>query len=194
MHILARLHATMLPDAVLFGQFPLIAPPHRPVLAQALRTAARMLLQSEPMRMVLAHLAGTVESLFPGSIASVLVLDGEGLLRNGASPNLPADYLDAIDRIRPDARVGTCAAAAATGEVVLTPDFAADDRWAELRHLPLALGFVGAWSMPIKDADGRVLGTFGTYFRQRRAPTPEERQVVGLLAPFAAQAIGLRAA
>lgn len=179
-------------DSVLLGQFPLVAPPRRPALAQSLRTARRMLLQSEPMRMVLAHLAGTVESLFPGSIASVLVLDGEGLLRNGASPNLPADYLDAIDRIRPDPRVGTCAAAAATGEIVVTPDFAADERWAELRHLPLALGFLGAWSMPIKDANDRVLGTFGTYFRQRREPTAEERQVVSLLAPLAAQAIRVR--
>ena len=144
--------------------------------------------------MVLAHLAGTVESLFPDSIVSVLVLDGEGLLRNGASPNLPADYLDAIDRIKPDPRVGTCAAAAATGEVVVTPDFAADERWAELRHLPLSLGFLGAWSMPIKDANGRVLGTFGTYFRQRREPTAEERQVVSLLAPLAAQAMRVRPA
>jgi GAF domain-containing protein len=181
-------------DAVLSGQFPLIAPPHRPAVARALATARRMLLQSEPMRVVLAHLTGTVESLFPGSIASVLVLDGEGLLRNGASPNLPADYLDAIDRIRPDPAVGTCAAAAATGEVVITPDFEADARWAELRHLPLSLGFRGAWSMPIKDGGGRVLGTFGTYFRDRREPTPEERQVVTLLIPLAAQAIGARAA
>ena len=78
---------------------------------------------------------------------------------------------DAIDRLRPNAQLGTCAAAAATGEIVLTPDFCADSKWAELRHLPLALGFVGAWSHPIKASDGRVLGTFGTYFRERREPT-----------------------
>lgn len=176
-------------DSVLLGQFPLVAPPRRPALAQSLRTARRMLLQSEPMRMVLAHLAGTVESLFPGSIASVLVLDGEGLLRNGASPNLPADYLDAIDRLRPDPKVGTCAAAAATGEVVVTPDFLADEKWAELRHLPLALGFAGAWSVPIKSADGRVLGTFGTYFRDTRTPTPGEREAIEQLAQVAAHAL-----
>ena len=122
-------------------------------------------------------------------MASVLVLDHNGLLRNGASPNLPADYLDAIDRLKPDAHVGTCAAAAATGEVVITPDFSADEKWAELRHLPLALGFLSAWSLPIKAADGRVLGTFGTYFRERRAPTQEEREAVGRLASAAAAAI-----
>ncbi len=117
---------------------------------------------------------------------SILVLDDEGLLRNGASPNLPADYLDAIDRLKPDADVGTCAAAAATGSIVFTPDFFADDKWAELRHLPSALGFVGAWSMPIKASDGRVLGTFGTYFRDRRIPTTEERDGVEHLVAAAA--------
>jgi GAF domain-containing protein len=136
---------------------------------------------------ILTHLASAGEVL-AGSRASVsiLVLDEHGLLRNGASPNLPADYLNAIDRLKPDAKVGTCAAAAATGSVVVTPDFCADDKWAELRHLPLALGFVGAWSVPIKTPDGRVLGTFGTYFRDRRSPTPEERSGVEFLANTAA--------
>ena len=122
----------------------------------------------------------------PGCVTSILLVDDDGLLRNGASPNLPPDYLDAIDRLRPDANVGTCAAAAATGNVVTTPDFQADHKWAELRHLPLALGFAGAWSMPIKSEDGRVLGTFGTYFRERREPSETERTAIGLLASTAA--------
>jgi GAF domain-containing protein len=120
------------------------------------------------------------------AVASILVLDDDGLLRNGASPNLPDDYLKAIDRLKPDPGVGTCAAAAATGAIVLTPDFQADEKWAELRHLPLALGFVGAWSMPIKHEDGRVLGTFGTYYRQRREPGVDERARIARRADAAA--------
>ena len=118
-----------------------------------------------------------------------LILDENGLLRNGASPNLPLDYLRAIDRLKPDPKVGTCAAAAATGCPVITPDFCADDKWAELRHLPLSLGFVGAWSMPIKSPGGKVLGTFGTYFRDRRSPTPQERRGAEFLAKAAASVL-----
>jgi GAF domain-containing protein len=124
--------------------------------------------------------------------ASILVLDEGGLLRNGASPNLPPDYLDAIDRLKPNANLGTCAAAAATGLPVLTPDFLADDKWAELRHLPSALGFVGAWSMPIKSPDGAVLGTFGTYFRERRVPSEREFAGVEVLAAAAALVLASR--
>lgn len=147
----------------------------------------QMLEAGAPRHEILAHLAAAGEVLAgPGTTVSILVLDEDGLLRNGASPNLPLDYLKAIDRLKPDAGVGTCAAAAATGSAVVTLDFFADDKWAELRHLPSSLGYVGAWSMPIKSPDGTVLGTFGTYFRDRRTPTPEERRGVELLASTAA--------
>ena len=75
---------------------------------------------------------------------------------------------------------------------MITTDFRADDKWAELRHLPLALGFTGAWSMPIKSPDGKILGTFGTYYRDCRPPTPEEREGVEVLASAAALALAAR--
>jgi GAF domain-containing protein len=167
-----------------------LLPDQRAHVLAAARRAERLLQDGAPLREVLALLTSAVEALDPGrTVSSILVLDREGLLRNGASPNLPADYLDAIDRLKPDAGVGTCAAAAATGLVVDTPSFLDDQRWSELRHLPLALGFLGAWSMPIKNAEGRVLGTFGTYFREHRLATAGEREAVALLVEVAASAI-----
>jgi GAF domain-containing protein len=167
----------------------------RALVQAAQQRALRMANEGAPLRDVFSHLTTAAEALSGGgAVASILLLDRDGLLRNGASPNLPADYLDAIDRLKPDANVGTCAAAAATGEAVLTPDFHDDRRWAELRHLPLALGFVGAWSMPIKSREGRVLGTFGTYFRERRMPTAAEREAIELLSSVAALAIEAQAA
>jgi GAF domain-containing protein len=160
------------------------------VVAEACHRAQRMMKAGSPCREVLTYLVTAAEVVAGGrSVASILVLDQDGLLRNGASPNLPADYLNAIDRLKPSPAVGTCSAAAATGSIVLTPDFRADAKWAELRHLPLALGFVGAWSMPIKSADGVVLGTFGTYYRQVREPTRDEFAAVGDLAAVAARAL-----
>lgn len=165
-----------------------------PAVAEIIQAATlrieRMLEDDAPLRDMLATLTSTAETASSTkTVSSILLLDGEGLLRNGASPNLPADYLDKIDRLKPDANLGTCAAAAATGQIVFTPSFLDDRRWAELRHLPLALGFLGAWSMPIKAADGRVLGTFGTYFREHREPTADERTTIGALAALAARAI-----
>ncbi len=124
-----------------------------------------------------------------GCVCSILVLDERGLLRNGASPKLPVDYLKAIDKLKPDVNLGTCAAAAATGEVVITTDFLEDKKWAELRHLPLALGFQSAWSMPIKNNKGYVTGTFGTYFTNKRQPTEKEINAIARLAEAAAKVL-----
>ena len=157
---------------------------------------ARQLIDAGASRLeILTCLASASEEVSgPQPTASILVLDEDGLLRNGASPSLPSDYLDAIDRLKPDVNVGTCAAAAATGNVVITGDFLADGKWAELRHLPLALGFVGAWSMPIRsNGTGRVLGTFGTYYRDLREPSPREMDAVARLAEVAASALERRA-
>ena len=165
-------------------------PPESATLEGAVERARRLVCEGGAVREALTLLASAAESVAgPGSAASVLLLDKDGLLRNGASPNLPADYLDAIDRLRPDANLGTCAAAAATGRVVITRSFHTDSKWAELRHLPLALGYLSAWSQPIMDDGGRVLGTFGTYFREQREPTTREREAVATLAVTAAQLI-----
>jgi len=160
-------------------------------VTNACAQAERLMNENAPRHEVLGCLASAAEMISgPRSTVSILVVDEQGLLRNGSSPNLPRDYLDAIDRLKPDPAVGTCAAAAATGNVVLTPSFLSDGKWSELRHLPLALGFVGAWSMPIKSAsNGRVLGTFGTYFKDEREPTQQERIAVTKLVSVAARAL-----
>lgn len=139
---------------------------------------------------ILALLVGVAERVAGGdAVSSILVLDQHGLLRNGSSPQLPADYLKAIDGLKPNPNVGTCAAVAATGNMVITPDFRADSKWAELKHLPLALGFNSAWSVPIKNLGGTVLGTFGTYFRECRKPSQNEIASVQRLAAPAAEVL-----
>jgi GAF domain-containing protein len=160
------------------------------VIAAACARADCLMAAGAPQLEVLTCIVTAAETVAPpGAVASFLVLDADRLLRNGASPNLPRDYLEAIDRLEPNAGVGTCAAAAATGLTTFTRDFRADDKWAELRHLPLALGFLGAWSMPIKSDSGEVLGTLGTYFREMRQPTDREIAAVGRLVVAAARAL-----
>src|SRR5689334_4813865 len=99
-----------------------------------------------PARQVLVTLVRAAEQLFPESVCSILVLDPAGLLADGAAASLPDGYLAAIDGLKADPGVGTCAAAAASGCAVVTPEFLRDGKWAELRPLALSLGFVAAWS------------------------------------------------
>jgi hypothetical protein len=156
----------------------------------AVQEALLLLEKGEPQYKILACLIDAAEKIAgPGCVSSILVLDNNGLLRNGYSPHLPYDYLMAIDGLKPNPLVGTCASAAATGTMVITKDFKSDNKWAELRHLPLSLGYTGAWSMPIKTTEGRVIGTFGTYFREQREPSEVEIQEIKKLAETAARVL-----
>lgn len=150
----------------------------------------QMFCEGKHYKQILYYLATVAEQVSgTESAASILVLDNNNQLRDGGSPRLPADYLKAIDGLRPAPQLGTCCHAAATGEIVFTPDFLTDEKWAELKHLPRSIGYAGAWSVPIKDNNGKVLGTFGTYFRERRTPSPTEIYVNKQLALLAAEAI-----
>jgi len=160
------------------------------LFVDAQKQALEMVVRGEPLRKVLAFLTSVVEAQSDGAVvASILLLDEEGRLRDGAAPSLPDHYTQAINGLKAQASLGTCSAAAATARVVITEDFASDPAWASLKELPLGLGLVAAWSQPIVDRRGRVLGTFGTYFRERRGPTAAERQVVEILSQTAALAI-----
>jgi signal transduction histidine kinase/CheY-like chemotaxis protein len=160
------------------------------MFAEAQKTSLELIVGGASLSEVLTYLTRVVERASDEeSIAAILFLDAEGRLRNGASPSLPPDYIAALDGLKAEPHVGTCSAAAATSRPVVTPDIANDPAWAAIKHLPLGLGLRAAWSQPITARDGRVLGTFGTYFRTCRGPSTAERAAVEILSRTAALAI-----
>jgi PAS domain S-box-containing protein len=72
---------------------------------------------------------------------------------------------------------------------VFVADIATDPLWAAFRDLPLAHGLRACWSTPIRGADGRLLGTFGNYYREPRSPTPDDLKVITFFTHTAALAI-----
>ncbi len=163
-------------------------------LLEAQRRVLEMIVRGEPLSEILAALCLIVESQAPDAVKSaILLVDDSGLhLGGGVGPSLPPAYHAALADVPIDATLGTCAAAAALREPVVTPAIADCARWRPLSHLPLALGLKAAWSMPIFSSHGSVLGTFGTYFTCPREPTVPERQLVAVLAQTAALAIERR--
>lgn len=60
---------------------------------------------------------------------------------------------------------------------VFVSDIASDPRWVKFRNLALQSGLRAAWSTPIMSHDGKVLGTFGMYYREVRQPGPRRGSV-----------------
>ena len=164
-------------EAVLSGQ------------ARALAAAV----DARPLDEVLALLVRTVEVAQPGLVASILLLDDDGLhLRNGAAPGLPEQYSRALDGLAIGPTVGSCGTAAYTGRTVVADDIATDPLWAAtptFRDLAIAHGLRACWSVPIRSTPGRVLGTFALYRTEPGSPAPEEHERVQLLAHTAALVI-----
>jgi len=123
-------------------------------------------------------------------LASILFLSEDGKhLREAAAPSLPAEYNAAIDGIAIGMGVGSCGTAAFTGQPVFVSDIEHDPLWKDFRGLALAHGLRACWSVPIRAADGRVLGTFANYYREPKEPTERDTEVISMVAQTTAIAI-----
>ncbi len=130
-----------------------------------------------------------VERLAPEVAASVLRVDDAGLLRPLAAPSLPQAYTDALDGVAIGPQAGACGTSAFLGRPVIVPDISTDPLWDDYRHLPLPDDVKACWSSPIKSSDGRVIGTFGFYFRERRLPDDFHHRLVDVCVYLCALAL-----
>jgi PAS domain S-box-containing protein len=140
---------------------------------------------------VLDDLLRAVESQSGNSMkTSVLVLSEDGqFMLHGAGPALPPGYNQAVHGIPIGEGIGSCGTAVARRAPVYVHDIASDPLWKDYANLAVSYGLRSCWSMPIKGADGEVLGTFAIYYSEPRAPTPGDVDAINVIAQTAALAI-----
>jgi GAF domain-containing protein len=144
-----------------------------------------------PLKEVLRDIILLVEKPANGELLASILLtteDGKNLVE-GAAPTLPAEYNAAVDGIPVADGVGSCGTAAFTGEQVMAVDIATDPRWVDYKEIALKHNLRACWSMPIRSAEGRILGTFANYYREPREPTARDLEVIGMVTRTTAIAI-----
>ena len=155
----------------------------------AQKHSLELVVQGAPVDEVLANLTRVVEDSAGGrAVAAILILDSAGRFHTAAAPSMPSAFHRAIDDLSA-IELGTFGIAAATGVTAVTQDISADPNWGSIKHLTEQLGLKAAWSHPILTRANRVLGTFGTFFRERRRPSAFEVRLVETLAQTAALAL-----
>ncbi|MCZ4306033.1 PAS domain S-box protein [Zoogloeaceae bacterium G21618-S1] len=143
-----------------------------------------------PLSDTLATLARAIEIQGHNIRASILLLDAaQGRLFNGASPNLPLDYVNAIDGVSIGEGVGSCGTAAFRGSQVVVEDIATDPLWADYKDLAAQHGLAACWSTPILAPDNTVLGTFAVYYTEPTAPSRWHLELIDHATHVAAIAI-----
>ncbi len=158
-------------------------------LLQGEKKITELIAQGNPLDEIFDRCCRLVEEVFAGSLGIIMLMDSGGKrLYRGAAPSFPA-YMAEVDGFEIDPKVGTCSAAAARREPVITTDILIDPHWANCRDLAARHGLRAGWATPILSSAGRVLGTFALYWREPCSPTPQHLHIINQLAQLVAFAI-----
>ena len=152
---------------------------------EILETIAR----GAPLTTIANLICKRAEELAPAALCSILTVDTEGCVHPLAGPSLPPVYSALLEGLKAGPRAGSCGTAVYRGEPVEVSDIETDPLWTDYRSLAVALGLLACWSSPIRARDGRIVGTFAFYYRERRGPADVERQIVETCVHVCASAI-----
>ncbi len=156
-------------------------------LLQGETHVTKMIASGETLEAILVGSCKLIEEALPGSLAIIMLLDGKRL-RRGAAPSFP-QYMADVDGFEIDPAVGTCSAAAARKEQVITEDIFQDAHWAGYLDLAARHKVQAGWATPILSTVNEVLGTLGLYWPVPCGPTPQHLQIIDQIARLVAFAI-----
>src|SRR5262249_16703929 len=74
-------------------------------------------------------------------------------------------------------------------QTIIVSDISTDPLWRPAKDLALGFGFHACWSVPIRDSQNRVLGTFAMYHTRPVSPAAHELEIVEAGAHLAGNAI-----
>jgi diguanylate cyclase (GGDEF)-like protein len=158
-------------------RLPALAPQ---VVLEAQNQVLELIACNAPLSATLGAIATFAERCIPGMMASILYYDpARGCLTRGGYGALPASFADIVDGLVPGPSMGSCGTCAYTGARIISEDVLADPLWANFLPVCETYGIRSAWSTPLHSgSDGRLLGVFGMYHPQPRAPSEGELEIV----------------
>lgn len=146
-------------------------------LQEARNAVLDQLLAQQPLQRTLDDMVLRLQRLNPEMLVSVMLLEN-GYLKLISAPSLPNSYSRAVDGIAAQLQVGSCGHAAASGELAIAEDLQQHPHWQPYRELAAQAGLRACWSLPFKNDQGEVLGTFGVYYRRVAHPAPDDIALV----------------
>ncbi|KPB35300.1 Two-component sensor histidine kinase [Pseudomonas syringae pv. maculicola] len=153
----------------------------------ALRTTQNRILELAvevtTLNVTLDAIVREVEALSTsGFVGSIVLLDEDMYhVEHCASPSLPDAYTDALKAMAVAPFLGYQSALTAVADIMIDP------RWSEFRDLAVGHGLLVCWSVPIRSAQGALLGAFVLYHRELRKPLPADIEIIN----FVAHTVGL---
>jgi diguanylate cyclase (GGDEF)-like protein/PAS domain S-box-containing protein len=148
-----------------------------------------------PLTSVFGSICELIERVMAESYCAINLLDHERQVLNfGVAPNLPREFVAAMDSAPVGIRYGSCAAAVYLARQISVADIETDAFWEFRREAAQRACLRAAWSTPIVASDGRVVGTFAVYRCHPGIPSPRDHELMSRMAQIAGIAIERRGA
>ncbi len=149
-----------------------LSPAEKRQLIVLQRSILQTALRTQDPREAVSEICRLAEPLLPHSVATVLLLDTQGILQVYAAPSVPQEAQEQLRDLRPGPEAGSCGNAILRQEPVFVTDTLTDPRWRLLRPLALDFGIMACWSVPLRNQPGEILGTFALSSFESRSPSP----------------------
>ncbi|MCG6656222.1 EAL domain-containing protein [Halomonas campisalis] len=149
-----------------------------------------MVARDQPLPEILQAICRLVEAQAPGALSTIMLASrDQRRLDRVFSISLPEAYLEAVRGVPVDPAAGACGRAAYTRNFVVCRDLVGDPLWRGFQRITAAHGLRACWSYPVIASDGRLLGTFATYYREPGEPCPDDRRRIVEAAELVALAV-----
>ncbi len=125
-----------------------------------------------PFIEVLNTLTTNIESIVPASFCSILQRNDDGTLQSLTSSKNLQENFSLQEAYSSNIEVSPAATAIITGNNCIVANIDQDKAWQKYSTQIKPLGFKACWCVPIKKSDGKVLGSFSTYFKSIKFPLP----------------------
>ncbi|WP_417613264.1 PAS domain-containing protein [Owenweeksia hongkongensis] len=130
------------------------------------------------IKVVLEEALLTIETLIDGAMCSILRLAKSNYARHLSAPSIPPAYSHAIDGLAIGPKVGSCGTAMYEGKTIIVEDISTNPLWEDHKELALNFDLKSCWSVPIKHQNGKVMGSFATYYKEIRKPDNFELELI----------------
>ncbi|PWQ97906.1 sensor domain-containing diguanylate cyclase [Leucothrix arctica] len=121
---------------------------------------------------ILSDLCRLAQDLLPESAACIMLLDDKtDTLNVLCAPGVPTEHHHRLKGIKPGHHNGSCAAAVYFGKPAYVVNTFNDPRWEGNRDLVKDFNMCSVWSMPIRNRDKKVIGSFALASFEHRSPT-----------------------
>ena len=127
---------------------------------------------------VVTTLLKGIEKLHPGMITSVVLLNTDQTIKTLAAPRLDKEFKEGVDGLQIGPTEGSCGAAMFLKKTVIVANIETDPLWKKYKNFAAKFGLKAAWSLPVIDSAGAIIGSLAIYHKIIKEPTEIELNTV----------------